>query len=143
MITLKNREITQLHQVLIALKHPFKWALMWKIETIVAALRPLNERVSAKLAEIQDKYADKDEKGEFLLGVDGNGNPVPGTFRVTSNEKVQAYNDALTELFDIENELPVKRLNFDEFPDDFTPSLDVVQTLKLIITPPAITDTEE
>lgn len=86
---------------------------------LMRIVKDLSEIIEYKLkAEkmIIDKWAEKDNNGDYLPIIGNDGAIVPGTIRITDMVK---FEQEMSELLDIENTLHYDKLNFEELGAEF------------------------
>lgn len=61
--------------------------------------------------KIYDKWIQKDESGNPIVTKDEQGNPISGSVSISD---MNAFTKEMTELLDVENEIPFEKLNFED-----------------------------
>lgn len=61
--------------------------------------------------KIYDKWIQKDESGNPIVPKDEQGNPISGSVSISD---MNAFTKEMTELLDVENEIPFEKLNFED-----------------------------
>lgn len=129
-VTLTNNEVANVRRgIMMIQNHPevnLIVPLEFKLTRLFKSFDDVNEQYREKINNIRDKYAVKDEEGEFVLEDD------KLTFKSEEDEK--KFNDDLNELDEVENDvvLPV-RLSADDFVDKHGHYLELPKELKGIM----------
>jgi len=61
--------------------------------------------------KIYDKWIQKDESGNPIVPKDEQGNPISGSVSISD---MNAFTKEMTDLLDVENEIPFEKLNFED-----------------------------
>jgi DNA-directed RNA polymerase specialized sigma subunit len=77
-------------------------------------IKELSSIVDDKLKmekKILDKWVEKDAEGNPIIPNDNDGNPIEGSVNITN---VEEFTKEMSELMEIENEIPFDKINFDD-----------------------------
>lgn len=86
-------------------------AAAFRLTRIIKFISPIVEDKLTMERKIYDKWAEKDETGNFTLAKDENGQEIPDTVVL---KNVDAFTKDMSDLFAIENEIPFEKINFDD-----------------------------
>jgi predicted phage-related endonuclease len=78
---------------------------------VVKEISPLIETKNELEKKITDKYAEKNESGEYVIPVDNNGDPIEGTIKIRD---LEGYTKEISDLMNIENELSYDKMDINE-----------------------------
>jgi hypothetical protein len=106
--------------------------LAWKIQMGRKALEENVKSLNVLIADIQLKYAIRDENGELVKGKDADGNEMENTFHI-SPDRVHDVNKELAELLAVELEVSNVSLHLDDFPDTVTITANMITALTPIL----------
>lgn len=106
--------------------------LAWKITTAVRSLEPFAKAVDEPMKDIRMKFAIKDDNGNYLEAVDGEGNPVPNTVQIPS-DKLATVNKEMDELLSQIIEVHNVQFNLSDFPDSLQVEPVVMNALMIMI----------
>lgn len=130
---LRNEQILNVFAGLNSLgNEKFSAKLAWKISTARGALTPFAESLEKAMSELRLKYAVKDDTGNVIPAVDGDGKSVEGTIQV-SRENIPVLNKELTELLSVEVDVENVSLSINDFPDTWEISPNTLATLQPIL----------
>ena len=128
MITVKNSHLT--NDVVVILNNimdlDIKASSAFKLMRIIKELSAIiDDKIKAEKM-ILNKWALKDDNGEYLPVNAEDGSIIPGTVRIKDLNK---FEQEMLELLDVENSIPFNKLNFEEL--GFTDSLKIKDLLKI------------
>jgi hypothetical protein len=83
----------------------------FKLMKIVKELSPLVETKGEMEKKIMDKYAEKDENGQYIQPVDQEGNVIEGSVNI---KDFDSFTKEMKDLMEIENELQFDKVNIDD-----------------------------
>lgn len=83
----------------------------FKLMKIIKELTPLLETKNETEKKITDKYAEKDESGNYVVPVDESGNKIEGTIKIKDYE---SFTKEMSELMLVENELQNEKIHIDD-----------------------------
>ena len=86
-------------------------AAAFRLTRIIKFISPIVEDKLTMERKIYDKWAEKDETGNFTLAKDETGQEIPDTVVL---KNVDAFTKDMSDLFAVENEIPFDRINFDD-----------------------------
>lgn len=78
---------------------------------VVKEISPLIETKNELEKKITDKYAEKNESGEYVIPFDNNGDPIEGTIKIRD---LEGYTKEISDLMNIENELSYDKMDINE-----------------------------
>jgi hypothetical protein len=108
-----NLETVESLNLLLDLKLPTKSAFK-----LVKMIKEVSSLIDDKLKlekKILDRNVERDQTGNFVVGTDQMGNPIPNTFKIKNMEE---FNAEMEELNSFENELPFDKLDIDDLDID-------------------------
>lgn len=83
----------------------------FKLMKIVKELSPLVEAKGEMEKKIMDKYAEKDDNGQYVQPVDQEGNVIEGSVNI---KDFDSFTKEMKDLMEIENELQFDKVNIDD-----------------------------
>ena len=83
----------------------------FKLTRIFKNLSSIVEDRLTSEKKILDRWVQKDESGKPKLALDENGNEIPETVLITD---VDSFSKEMSELLNVENEIPFDKLDFSE-----------------------------
>lgn len=132
MIKIKNSQITSETISLInsILDKELPASVAFKLMKIVRDMTPIIEDKSKLESKILERWVERDEDGNLIRPLDGDGNPIPDSFKV---KDIQGFNKEMYDLMEVENELPYDKIEFESMGLDKIKPIDLLKIEFLFI----------
>lgn len=88
-----------------------KAGVAFKLTRVIKELSSIVEDKLKMEKKILDKWVEKDEEGKPVIPKGQDGEPIEGTVSITN---VEEFTKEMSELMDIENELPFDKIEFED-----------------------------
>ena len=86
-------------------------AVAFKLARIIKEISSIIDDKVKMEQRILDKWVEKDEAGNPVLGKDEAGNPVEGSVNITNLDE---FTKEMNSLMSVENEIPFDKINFED-----------------------------
>lgn len=112
-IKVKNSELTKntIEAINNLMEMDINASCAFKLMKIVKDLSETIETKNSAEKKLIDRYAEKDESGNYVVPVDQNGNPIEDSLNI---KNIEEFTKEMKDLMDVENELLYDKLNIDD-----------------------------
>lgn len=112
-IKVKNSELTKntIEAINNLMEMDINASCAFKLMKIVKDLSETIETKNSAEKKLIDRYAEKDESGNYVVPVDQNGNPIEDSLSI---KNIEEFTKEMKDLMDVENELLYDKLNIDD-----------------------------
>lgn len=112
-IKVKNSELTKntIDAINNLMEMDINASCAFKLMKIVKDLSETIETKNSAEKKLIDRYAEKDESGNYVVPVDQNGNPIEDSLNI---KNIEEFTKEMKDLMDVENELLHDKLNIDD-----------------------------
>ena len=112
-IKVKNSELTKntIEAINNLMEMDINASCAFKLMKIVKDLSETIETKNSAEKKLIDRYAEKDESGNYVVPVDQNGNSIEDSLTI---KNIDEFTKEMKDLMDVENELLYDKLNIDD-----------------------------
>lgn len=83
----------------------------FKLTRIIKFISPIVEDKLTSEKKIYDRWAQKDDQGNFSLAKDDQGNDIPDTVVLSD---IDSFTKEMSELYQVENDIPFDKIRFED-----------------------------
>ena len=83
----------------------------FKLTRIIKFISPIVEDKLTSEKKIYDRWAKKDDQGNFSLAKDDQGNDIPDTVVLSD---IDSFTKEMSELYQVENDIPFDKIRFED-----------------------------
>ncbi len=112
-IKIKNADLNleAIHSINNLIELEISGTSAFKLSRIIKHISSIVEDKSLAEKKIFEKWVERDEFGKFIIPKNENGEVIEGAFKLTDPMK---FSEEMSELMNLENELPFEKLKFNE-----------------------------